>query len=297
MQALPGTQQLTRKRPMVLSATEAASLETLKHQRSRVSWPYYSTVKFVALASGDPSQGAVTYDTPIGTEVRAFSYRVRGAKLAAGYTAADGLATIADTNLTSESETTAGQNVMIHGLAVQIVPTSLHLNDGEALPHRARLPDARFLAALYESVSVLLTLNGDQQVFRLGTLGMIPGAGGLMGGSFDDIGDTSLAGNDAQILFPQNGWPTRSNFFKIPEGLTWRARSKEDSQLNVVFNVTRAIRLLSGGSPEHNIQDVAFANAIGTQSTGEGKAFPTELLATFKVFMVGQVVGPRTRTV
>ena len=47
-------------------------------------------------------------------------------------------ATIADTNLTVANQTTGGQNVLIHGIALQLLPSSLHLNDGQPLPRRVR---------------------------------------------------------------------------------------------------------------------------------------------------------------
>jgi len=279
-----------------LTQCEAEQLSVLQRQKRLTRYPYYSTVKFVAPAAVDPAGAATTYDLARGTIIEAFSYAVGDNKIPAGYTTGDGVATKADTNITTRFQTIGGQNVIIHGIALQWCPAALHLDDGDALPHRVRQPDAAFLAALNEAVSVELTLNADENTFRMGTIGMLPGAGGLMGGSDDIVGDTSLAGNQRSIQYPTNGWPVRSNYFAMPEGLIWRNQSNADSQLKVKFEVTRAIRLFTGGSPEHNIQNVAFDNTPATASTGTGKNFPTEVVAELKVILVGSVLGPRTRS-
>lgn len=266
-------------------------LDVLEGQRRLTSWPYYSTVKFLATRTGTPP-GPYTYDIPAGAEVRAFAYRVGIDKRVAGYTLGDGNATFADTNLQQASQTIGGQNVLVHGLAIQIVPAGLHLNDGQAVPHRVRLPDQTLLAALYEAVAVTLSLNGDENQFRLGTIGLIPGAGGLIGSNGANlIGQAPAAdgGRAAGIGHPTNGWATRSNFFKVPEGLIWRNQSNADSQLNLVFNVNRAIRVVSGGSPENNV-------AVSGVDTAGVYLYPTELFVELKIFLVGQVVGPRTRS-
>ncbi len=279
-----------------LSRGEAEQLAVLQRQKRLTRYPYFSTVKFLAPASGDPALGAVTYDLARGTIIEGFSYAQGDTKITAGFTTADGVATKADTNITTRFQTIGGQNVIIHGIALQWMPAALTLTDGDAIPHRVRLPDAQFIAALNEAVSVELTLNADENTFRMGTIGMLPGAGGLMGASDDIVGDTSNAGNQRSIGFPTNGWPVRSNFFAMPEGLIWRNQSNADSQLKIKFELTRAIQLFSGGSPEHNIQDVTFDNAFDSVASGAGKAFPTEVVAELKVVLIGSVLGPRTRS-
>lgn len=287
---------LTQQPTLALDPCEQGAFEVLKKQKRLTRYPYYSTVKFLAPASGDPAAGAVTYDLARGTIIEAYSYANGDPKSTAGFTNGDGPATKADTNITTRFQTIGGQNVLIHGIALQWLPAALHLADGQVAPHRVRLPDATFLAALNEAVSVELTLNADENTFRLGTIGMIPGAGGLSGGSDDIAGDTSKAGDQRTIGYPNNGWPVRSNYFPMPEGLVWRNQSNSDSQLKIKFEVTRAIRIFSGGSPEHNIANVAFSNLPAVVATGAGKAFPTELVAELKVFLQGFVIGPRTRS-
>jgi len=279
-----------------LNECEAKQLDTLMRQKRLTRYPYYSTVKFNAPASGDPGAVPVTYDLARGTIIEAFSYANGDPKVTAGYSNGDGVATKADTNITTRFQTIGGQNVIIHGIGLQWLPAAMTLNDGEVAPHRLRLPDAAFIAALNNSVSVELTLNADENTFRMGTIGMLPGAGGLMGGSDDISGDSSLAGNKRSIAFPTNGWPVRSNFFAMPEGLIWRNQGNADSQLKLKFEVTRAIQLFSGGSPEHNIADVAFDNTPAGVASGAGQAFPTELVAELKVILIGSVLGPRTRS-
>lgn len=275
---------------MPLDPCQQDQLDVLENQRRLTSWPYYSTVKFRATRTEDAPGGPYQWNIARGEEVRAFAYRVGQDKRIAGYTLADGNATFADTNLTQASQTTGGQNVLIHGLALQLMPAMLDLEEDTSPPHVVRLPDASFLSALYEAVEIKLTLNGDENTFRLGTLGLVPGAGGLTGGAQNIVGPLqTLPSQTADVLFPNNGWATRSNFFKVPEGLIWRNQSNADSQLNIVFTATRAIQILSGGSPENNVAVVGVDDA-------DVWNFPEILVVGVKAFLIGQVVGPRTRS-
>lgn len=290
-----GGAHLTQQPGMPLTPGQQQALRAVKGQKRITSWPYYSKVKFVA-PTADAAPGPYTYTINRGVEARAFSYGVQQPFQAAGFTAADGNATIADTNLTVANQTTGGQNVLIHGIALQLLPSSLHLNDGQPLPRRVRAADYAFAAALWESCSVELSLNGDENRFRLGTMGMLPGAGGITGGGQDLSGRTSADAGQKDIDYPTNGWPVRSNFFKVPEGLIWRNQSNADSMLNVIFTVQNQINILSGGSPENSIavtgQDVPAALVQGQL----GYIFPTELVVSVQVFLVGEVIGPRTRS-
>ena len=279
-----------------LDPCQAQALTSVETQQRRTSWPYYSTVKFFAPADGDPAAVPVNYVLTQGQQMRAFSYAVGDTRTPAGFTAADGIATIADTNLTARNQTTGGQNVLIYGIALQWLPAALHLNEGEVAPHVVRVPDYRFLASLNEAVGVEMSLNGDENLFRMGTIGMIPGAGGLSGAAPDVAGLEQFAGDPKQLGYPTNGWPTRSNFFKVPEGLVWRNQSNSDSMLNVKFTVTRTISIPSGGDPENATADIPADNDVADVATAEGQSFPTELVAELKVFLVGQVLGPRTRS-
>ena len=285
---------LTSSAPPMLSPSQSAALDALKFQYRITSWPYYSRVKFFATKVA--VETGFTYTLNAGTEARAFSYQVGQTKTSAGYTTADGAATIADTNLTQANQTTGGQNVLIHGIAIQIVPAALHLNDGDNLPHRVRLTDARFLAALFESVSIQFALNGDENVFRMGSLGQVPGAGGLMGGAQDTIGQVALAGEPRTVTYPTNSWPVRTSYFKLPEGLIWRNQSNADSQVNVIFNTTRTINLLSGGDADNATGNTVAVNDDGVATGTEGYTYPSEVVVELLVHLMAKVEGPRTRS-
>lgn len=284
------TQVRSRPRP-ALTREQARCLNTLENQQRVTSWPYFSKVKFRA-----PRAGAApsTYDIPAQTVVRAFSYGIGESMLAAGWPNANDLATFADTNLITRQQTNSGQNVHVYGIACQVLAGVGDLAAGDALPHRFRLSDGRLLAALWESVSVSIVFNGTEQQYRLGTLGMVPGAGGLNGGAFDNAGLIALAGEPRCVEFPANGMPARSNFFRVPEGLIWRDQGA-DSLLSVEFRVERAIRIPTGGSAENNVGNVAASNAPAAVATGtEGYAYPTELCVGLMVHLVGHVEGDRT---
>lgn len=281
-----------------LDPCQSQALDAFKGQKRVTSWPYYSRVKFTAVST-DEAPGPYVYNVAQGVQVRAFAYAVGQQKTVAGYTAADGNATIADTNLTQANQTTGGQNVMIHGIALQLLPAAMHLAEGESVPHIVRPVDYEFYSALMNAVAVEATLNGDENVFRLGTVPMVPGAGGQVGGSPDLVGLNGLAGDQESLPWGANGWQTRSNFFRLPSGLTWRNQSNADSMFNLRFTVTRAIRLFSGGSPEQAALgvDVTADNAFDSVATGtQGKVYPRELAIELQAILVGEVIGARTRS-
>jgi hypothetical protein len=289
---------LTYRGTAPLDPCQNQAYDAFKGQKRITSWPYYSRVKFYADKDVEPP-GPFTYNLAAGVTVRAFAYAVGDQKLVAGYTNADGNATIADTNLSARNQTIGGQNVIVHGIACQLLPSAMHLSEGDSPPHRIRPVDYQFFAALCNSVAVEATLNGDENVYRLGTMQMIPGAGGVVGGAPDLVGMRGLAGDQESQPYAANGWQTRSNFFRLPEGLIWRSQSNADSMFNVRFTTTRPIRLFSGGSPENNANgtDTAASNDPQVVATGtQGYAYPSELAIEMAVILIGEVIGPRTRT-
>jgi hypothetical protein len=282
---------------MPLDPCQDQALGAFENQKRITSYPYYSKIKFVADRAGE-APGPFTYTINAGSVVRAFSYAVGDNRQIAGYTAADGVATFADTNMTARNQTTGGQNVIIHGVAVQPLPVAFHIADGAAPPAQILNCDWKFLAALWNSVSVHLSLNGDENNFRMGIPGMIPGAGGLTGSAPTTLEQQRLAGMPRELGYPTNAFPAKSSFFRLGEGLIWRNQSNADSMLNLVFNVRRAIRLNSGGSSENAAFGVntVYANAHDSEATGEpGYNYPSKLAVECMCFLIGQVLGPRTR--
>ena len=265
-----------------LSPNQSAALRALQSQRRVTAYPYYSTVTFQTGRVGEPP-GPYQYVIPRGSEVRAFSYGKGEQMVNAG--APSIVATPADTNLTNASETISGENVEISGLAIQLKQNGLL--------HQKEL-NGMLLALLQTHCSVDLSLNGDQNRFHLGVLSQMPGAGGLTGSNKDSTGPTSLVGITNEYPFSNNGWTTRSNFFRLPEGLIWRNKGMADSQLNVIFKVERDIYVFSGGSLENNENGLDVSRTLEQQI--QGYNYPEYIEVTLLVHLMGRVVGPRTRS-
>jgi len=291
----PG-RQLTARAPMALDPCQGQALDAFENQTRRTSYPYYSKVKLVAERSGEQG-GPYTYDIPAGTEVRAFAYAIGDARQVAGYTNADGVATVADTNQSDKNKTTGGQNLIVSGIALQLLDVAFHVPEGGALPHRIYEADWKLVAALWNSMSVEVILNGGENVFKLGVPGMVPGAGGLVGGLPTLLKDQHIAGMPRSQPYATNSWAVRNNFFRLPEGLVWRNQSNADSMFNLRFVVQRAIRLNSGGDPDNLVADSAADNDPANVATGvPGYNFPAKLAVEIMAFLIGEVVGPRTHS-
>lgn len=280
---------------MTLDPCDARTVDAVEDQQRITSWPYYSTVKFTATRAEDAPGGPYTYTLARGTEVRAFGYGLREDKSAGGYQAPalDGLATRADTNIVTKNQTISGQFVHILGLALQWHPSAVHGDNSSG----SRVPEqwfasAEYLAALDRLISVRFSVNGDDNTYKMGTIGMSPGAGGLFGGAPRSTALPFLdGGQNAQ--FPNNGYPTRQNFFPIPEGIWWNTSDKPDGNMNVIFSAEEDVVVYSGGSPSNRPLGTDQA-AIADISAGYN--YPSVLVAELKVFVIGQVYGGRTRT-
>jgi len=239
-----------------------------------ISFPYYSTVIFRAL---DSVAAPGTYAFAAGEERKAFAYS-EGAEwtIAGATTALDGRATFAETNLTKPNETIAGEAVEIQGLAIQVKPA---ITDGE------RFHQARLLAQIATNVSVHLSLNGGQNAYKLGTIGQIPGAGGLVGPGNDDLMfKVDAVADPATFQLAQNGWQVRSNYYKLPEGIIWQPAGMTDSMLQVIFRNERAFTLYAGGDPEN-----------GPQADIEDfKVHPAKIATVLLVHLVGRTYARRS---
>jgi hypothetical protein len=277
---------------MALDPCQNQALDSFENQTRRTSYPYFSKVKFLAERTGDEG-GPYVYTVPRGLEVRAFSYAINDSREAAGYTQSDGVATKADTNQSDKNKTTSGQNLIVRGIALQVLPVAFHVPEGGSLPHTVIDADWKLLASLWNSVAVEVILNGGENVFKLGIMGMIPGAGGLSGGAPSKLKAQALGSMDESLPFATNSWPVRNNFFKLPEGLVWRNQSNADSMFNLRFTVTRAIALNSGGDAQNAaLSGVDTAPALDTGQPGY--LYPPKLAVEVMAFLIGEVVGPRT---
>ena len=282
---------LTRTAAQNLNATQAAGLKALQTQERVTDYPYYSSVCWRADKEQDIPDGTFAgshYTFARGELRRAFAYGRGQAGILAGFTTAiDGLMTLAETNLVKAHETIGGQSVQIDGLAIFAKPA---MTDGE------RFVQARLLTQIATNVSVQLSVNGDENLFPLGTLQQIPAAGGLIGAMNDDLSfipllvdkatlDTNIG---APMPFGQNGWQTRGNYYRLPSGIIWNPAGLADSMLNVVFTNERAFTLYTGGTPERE-----QAQAV----TDEDDEFaPSTVGVVLTVQLIAQVVSQRTRT-
>lgn len=290
----PGRMLSTRAQ-MALDPCQDQALDAFENQTRRTSYPYFSKVKFVADRTGDEG-GPYLYTVPRGLELRAFSYAINDSREAAGYTQSDGVATKADTNQSDKNKTTSGQNLIVRGIALQVLPVAFHIPEGGSIPHSVIDADWKLLAALWNTVAVEVILNGGENVFKLGIMGMIPGAGGLSGGAPSKLGGQALSQQAPDLPFATNSWPVRNNFFKLPEGLVWRNQSNADSMFNLRFTATRAISLHSGGD-ESNAATSGLDTAVDLDNGQPGYVYPPKLAVEVMAFLIGEVVGPRTRSV
>ncbi|OGS00194.1 MAG: hypothetical protein A2V88_08270 [Elusimicrobia bacterium RBG_16_66_12] len=270
-----------------LTAGQQQAANAIENQVYVTPFPYYSKVKFRAVRAGAPG-GPYNWNIAAGVQPRAFSYGIGGSMLSAGFTPFDGLATIADTNITDPATTISGEVIHIQGIAIQPLAAALDVETLAALPI-VRPIDNQLLAAISEAVSVELVLNGGANRFKLGIPPMVPGAGGLSGGAQAVSGRPALAGGVIGEPYPTNGWAVRNNFFRMPEGLTWNRQGMQDSQLEFALTVQRPIQIFSGGSPEVNLGAVVAGAGV------QAYDYPTTLVAEFMVHLAAVVSGPRSR--
>ncbi len=210
------------------AAAMIALLQQNANKKTSLWNTYFSTVRFEPTVGG--TTGAQTYTIPQGTKVQAFSYGINDNLVSfAGFPASGGgtqPATDAETNLIKGSQTNAGFQVNIRGIA--ILPTA----DSSPL----------LLKLLTDNVSVSISLNGGTQTWKLGNLSFMPGAGGLYGGGLDvlqtpDLGQT-FAHDPGAIV---NGLPSAQNYLPFPQPLIWTPAGATDSTLVVIFTAERAI--------------------------------------------------------
>lgn len=273
-----------KSKPLLTPGQEQAR-RALESQEYITPFPYHSTVKFYAEAVGDAG-GPYTYTITGGTRARAFSYGQGQQMQSAGFVPLDGVATPAETNLQDAHKTVSGENVLIHGIALQ--PCASYITQGASDQDVAEyMPEFRLLAHLSRHASVGLSVNGARQFHELGVIPMLPGAGGVDGFGVDNLGVQSLDGVRKDLSLATNGWPTRSNFFRCPEGILWRASGQVDSMLNIIFEVQRDI-ILHSGEPWNPAADEAAEAGV------RGYDFPPKVGLELKVFLVCRVVSLRS---
>jgi len=286
--------RISRSAPLSgLNKAQMAAYNAVANQKYRTPFPYFSKVKLRAVRTG---AGPFVYTVAQGTEVRAFSYGIGDSMQIAGFTAFDGVATAADTNLSKRDETISGEVVEIHGIAAQPMPAALDVK-ATGDPVERRILGHELLSSVCEAVSWHLSLNGGQNSFKLGVLPMIPGAGGISGAADAPITEQQVQGGGNTKPFATNGNPLRSNYFSLPEQLTWNRSGDRDSQLNIIGRVERNIILNSGGNPDAPLDDVAASNSIAGDDANAIAVvvYPEVLCIEILFHLKASVLGKRSR--
>lgn len=183
--------------------------------------PYWSTVRFQGAVGG----GNLTIDT---SERRAFGYAQGNSPAVGGFPAAYGNATFAETNLTTASQTVNNSDLWIWGIAAAITPDS-----EPALARR-----------VWRDTYVSMSFSGTNLI-PVGTLEMLPGAGGLKGVGQSAIKSPPLdtagmvdGGPGASLGFFNNGEAAAGNFFRLPQPFKWSAIGSAGTDSSFVISCT-----------------------------------------------------------
>jgi len=225
------------------------------------SYPYYSRVRFQFANSVSGSTNTITLAA--GTELKAFNY-AQGQSLAGAGFGGSLVATALETNLIKQSETVAGEAVKIFGISFML--------DADA--------DAELTRLVFANTSVRLGLNGDQQLYQLGPLSMLPGGGGLNGIGRSEVVEPELLARFAMVGSLTNGLPGRSNFYVLPTPVLWLPPGGSDATLVITARVERAISMTSTnrsasspasgstGTTAFTAPTTSSANTYGTYTGG-----------------------------
>ncbi len=226
------------------------------------SYPYYSRVRF-QFVNTVSSTYTNTVTLAAGTELKAFNYAQGQSLTGAGF-GGSLVATALETNLIKQSETVAGEAVKIYGISFML--------DSDA--------DAELTRQVFANTSVRVGLNGDQQLYQLGPLSMLPGGGGLHGVGRTDMLTPDSISAYAMVGSLTNGLPGRSNFYVLPTPILWLPPGGSDATLVITCRVERAISFVttgravsaaaSGGSGQtaYNAPTSTVANTLGTYTGG-----------------------------
>jgi hypothetical protein len=190
---------------------------------------YYSRVRIACTSGGAGS----SFVCASGNEFLGFGYS-RGADMGPAGQAGH-IATYADTNIQTPSQTVAGEAVEVDGVGLILLTSS----------------DANFAKALDPNVSVKIRLNGSTD-YPMGIPSMLPGPGGLFGASESlSVVPDQISQAGIVVGAMSNGIPHVTNFFPLPEPMIWSSAGKADSTINVILrteSTTTTIANYSGAS-------------------------------------------------
>lgn len=210
--------------PQSVAAYMAANRKQFDNARAVLSFPYHSAVRLKTTRTG---AGPFTYTASVAT-VKAFNYKIGDVLDGAGFPAGT-IATPADTNLLSASETRDGATVLVWGISIGI-----------------RKGEPRLVREFFRVTDVSLSLSGTDN-YALGRLEFFPQVGGPFGQQRTKL----EAGNLAETVGPlegfiTNGNPTANSFFKLPDPLVWQAKGAgKDTSLVMSFTPREAFTLSS----------------------------------------------------
>lgn len=270
-QAMAALQQMNPQHAQAMLALLAQQA----NQKSSLWNTYFSTIRFSPTIGG--TTGAQTYTVAAGTTVQAFSYGLNDSlPNAAGFPTGAGNATDADTNLIKGSQTNAGFQLIIRGIAV--LPTA----DSSPL----------LLKLLTDNVSVSIGLNGSTQTWKLGNLSFMPGAGGLYGQGRDtlqvpDLAQTTAFDPGAVV----NGLPSAQNYYPFPQPLIWTPAGATDSTLVVIFRAERTIGGFTLNPRVATAGVTAYTPPAANVAVGSNYSDGVGL----KVRLISQQIAPRSQ--
>lgn len=189
-------------------------------QRAKTWNNYYSIVRFSAQVSVAAPTTTLTF---VPGEQRPFSYRINDPLTAAGFDVTFGNATDCETNLVTSGQTIAGEQLQVNGIS--IMPSSV--------------TDIGLWKQLVANISVVISMDGDAQRYRLGRVDMIPGSGGTFGSGRSPTLLPDLASSLNTDSAFSNGWPVIDNYYPFPQPLMWTPSGETDSNFNVVLRLVR----------------------------------------------------------
>lgn len=210
----------------------------------------YSMIRFQATTVG-------VIDTSIR---RAFSYSIGQAPTSAGFAAAYGNATQAETNQTIANQTLNGADFLVYGLAANLTPDS----------------EGPYAGRVWRETFCSLAL-GSNTTIPIGKLAMFPGAGGLRGVGQAATKQPQLSspgivdgGAGAQWGFITNGEAAAGNYFRLNQPIVWTGMANGvDSSFNVLCQPGRTITEAPGAARVAAAGVAAFTPpaAVGDRGT------------------------------
>ena len=263
-------QMPTPAMPSASQPQSAAMTAFMNGQPFQSKWcAYYSRVRVAASSGG--GGGGTPYTVNAGTELLGFGYS-RGADMAPGGNAGH-LATYADTNIQTPSQTIAGESIQIDGIGLIILGSS----------------DANLAKSIDSILSVKIRMNGATD-FPMGIPSMLPGPGGLFGASeSQSVLPDQLSQAGLVIGALGNGLPFGGNCFALPEPMVWACAGRPDSTLNVVLKTESAVTTPAQYS-------AATRTAVAGGSTTSGTAAYTQPAASlifvdYMIVLVGRTIN------